>query len=246
MYVRFNVGTDVAMLGAWDASRGAQVATAAERKKWSETLDADAEAGQVFLIGTGGDGGGPLDVYIDDPVPGSVAKDLTRVEGEFLLALPSGELIVDGAEFYRTSKDAPRASKPARVRPGDYAVRCYEWTNDEAPPKTEEELERVVGRADVTYYDRMNHVGCWLGLTMVLLFPVWWYLWGLLVAFPLAIVTFISSFHVHRWILKHSARYQRLLEVIPTYRLQREDPSFVLELRFISDRGDLRGGSVSP
>jgi hypothetical protein len=44
---------------------------------------------------------------------------------------------------------------------------------------------------------------------------------------------------------KRNARYQRLLEVIPTYRLQREDPSYVLELRFIDDRGEMRGGSVS-
>ena len=246
MYVRFNVGTDVAMLGAWDASRGAQIATAAERKKWSETLEADAEAGHVFLVGTGGDGGGAFDVYIDEPIPGSVAKDLTRAEGEFLLALPTGELIVDGAEFYRTPKGAPRESTPARVRPGDYAVRCYEWTNDEAPPKSEDELLRAVGRADVTYYDRMNHVGCWLGLTMVLLFPLWWYLFGFLVAFPLTLVTFVSSFHVHRWIKKRDARYQRLLAVIPTYRLGREDPAFVLELRFVSERGDLRGGSIRP
>ena len=245
MYVRFNVGTDVAMLGAWDASRGAQVATAAERKQWSETLEADAEAGHVFLIGTGGNGGGPLDVYIDEPIPGGVSKDLTRVEGEFLLAVPSGELIVDGAEFYRTTKGAPKASKPARVRPGDYTVRCYEWTNDEAPPKTEAELERLVGRPDVAYYDRMNHVGCWLALAMVALFPLWWYLFGFLVAFPLTIVTFISSFHVHRWIKKRDTRYQRLLEVIPTYRLEYQDPGFVLELRYVSDRTGLRGGSVS-
>jgi hypothetical protein len=245
MYVRFEVGTDVAMLGAWDASRGAQVATAEERKRWSETLEAESEAGHVFLIGTGGDGVGVLDVYVNEPVPNPVKENLTRVEGEFLLAMPTGELIVDGAEFYRTGKGAPKASMPARVRPGDYAVRCYEWTNDETPPKTEEELERLVGRADIAYYDRMNHLGCWLGLAMVVLFPVWWYLWGFPIAFAVTVVTFLSSFHVHGWMKKRNARYQRLLEVIPTYRLQREDPSYVLELRFIDDRGEMRGGSVS-
>jgi hypothetical protein len=91
----------------------------------------------------------------------------------------------------------------------------------------------------------MNHVGCWLGLAMVVLFPVWWYLWGFPIAFAVTVVTFLSSFHVHGWMKKRNARYQRLLEVIPTYRLQREDPSYVLELRFIDDRGEMRGGSVS-
>jgi hypothetical protein len=233
------------MLGAWDASRGAQIATGEEWKRWSDRLDADAEAGNIFLIKTHGDGGGAFDVYIDEPIPGSILKHLTRVEGEFLLALPSGDLIVDGVEFYRTPKGAPKASKPARVRPGDYVVRCYEWADDEAPPKSEEELERRVGRADIAYYDRMNHVGCWLGLAMVMLFPVWWYLFGFLVAFPLTLLTFISSFHVHRWIKKRDARYQRLLGVIPTYRLGHEDPSYVLELRYVTDRTGLRGGAVS-
>ena len=246
MYVRFNVGTDVATLGAWDASRGAQWATAAERKKWSETLEADADAGHIFLISAGSDGSGALDVYIDVPVPEGVSKDLTRVDGEFLLSLPSGELIADGAEFYRSPDGPLKESKPVRVRPGDYAVQCYEWTDDEAPQKSEAELERVVGRSDVAYYDRMNHVGCWLGLAMVLLFPLWWYLWGLFVAFPLTLVTFISSFHVHRWIKQRDARYQRLLRVIPTYRAQLINPSFVLELRYVTDRAGLRGGKASP
>jgi hypothetical protein len=68
---------------------------------------------------------------------------------------------------------------------------------------------------------------------------------GFLVAFPLTIITFLSSFHVHRWIKKRDARYQRLLEVIPTYRVQLVEPSFVLELRYITDRAGLRGGSVT-
>lgn len=244
MHARFNVGTDVAMLGAWDAQRGSQIASAAEWKKWSDLLEADAAAAHIFLVKTGADGGGPVDVFVDEPVPQDILKDLTRMEGEFLLALPTGDLVVDGAEFYRTPKDAPTANHPARVRPGDYLVRCYEWANVEAPPKSEAELERLVGRADVAYYDRLNHIGCWLGIAMLLLLPIWWYAWGLWVAIPLTVVTFVSSFHVHRWILKSNKRYQRLLEVIPTYRLRHEDPGFVLELRAIIDRTGLRGGSV--
>jgi len=245
MYVRFDVGTDVAMLGAWDASRGAQIATKAEWKQWSDLLEADAEAGQIFFMKTGGDGGGPVDVYIDQPVPTGVLEDLTRVEGEFLLSLPSGDLIVDGAEYYRTAKGAPKANQPARVRPGDYALRCYEWADPEAPPKSEKELERIVGHADIAFYDRMNHMGCGLGIAMLLLFPLWWYLWGFPIALPLTVVSFVGSFHVHRWIKKRNKRYQRLLQIIPTYRLDRADPAFVLELRYVSDRAGLKGGSVS-
>jgi hypothetical protein len=245
MYVRFDVGTDVAMLGAWDTRRAAQVLTGDEAKNRADVLTADAEAGYVFWINTGADGGGPVDVYVDETPVSDIKRSLTFLGGDFLLSVPSGELIVDGAEFYRASTDSVKERRPARVRPGDYAVRCYEWTDVESTPKTEAELERLVGRADVVYYDRLNHIGCWSVIAMVLLFPVWWYVWGFTIGLVVMVVSTSGSLHLHRWILKRNKRYQRLLEIIPTYRLQHEDPGFVLELRFISAREGLRGGSVS-
>jgi hypothetical protein len=36
---RFDAGTDIAMIGAWDGDRGAQPFTPQERKQLSETLE---------------------------------------------------------------------------------------------------------------------------------------------------------------------------------------------------------------
>src|SRR5512133_1821196 len=87
MKARVDAGTDVAMIGAWDADRGA-----------------DAEQGHIFVLHTGADGGGPVDVYIDEPVPADVMQRLTPIGDELVLALPSGTLIVDGVEHYRARK----------------------------------------------------------------------------------------------------------------------------------------------
>ncbi len=77
MKARVDAGTDVAMIGAWDAQRGAQPFTAEEFKQLSDTLDADATQGHVFVLHTGADGGGPVDVYVDEPIPAEVMARLT-------------------------------------------------------------------------------------------------------------------------------------------------------------------------
>lgn len=50
MKARIDAGTDVAMIGAWDAQRDSMPFTASELKHVSETLDADAAEGHVFLF----------------------------------------------------------------------------------------------------------------------------------------------------------------------------------------------------
>src|SRR5215218_6862695 len=89
MNARVDAGTDVAMIGAWDAQRGAQPVTAEEYKRLSDTLDADADAGHIFVLHTRADGGGQVDVYVDEPIPSEVMTRLTVQGGEFVLALPS-------------------------------------------------------------------------------------------------------------------------------------------------------------
>lgn len=60
MKARIDAGTDIALIGLWDAQRGANPFGAAE--KAAAALEADAAAAHVFLVHTGGDGGGPVDV----------------------------------------------------------------------------------------------------------------------------------------------------------------------------------------
>jgi hypothetical protein len=246
MKARIDAGTDVAMIGAWDAQRNAKAFTTSQLSQLSDTLEADAAEGHLFLLHTGADGGGPIDLYIDEAIPSDIYQRLVPLGGEFLLALPSGALVVGGAEDYRLAE--PKITGPnsvLTVPAGDYSLRCYTAKDEEQSPRSENELKRLVGTADLEYYDRVNSSGCLFGALTLLLFPILSFPLGWKVALPITAAVFISFFPAREWLLKRNARYQRLDKVVPVFRLQHQDPVFVFELRSIRDRAALRGGSVS-
>jgi hypothetical protein len=237
MKARFDAGTDVAMIGAWDAQRGAQPVTPEEYKRLADTLDADADAGHIFVLHTRADGGGPVDVYVDEPVPSEVMTRLTVQEGEFVLALPSGSLMVDGVEHYRARKpDAAAADRAVPVPAGDYALRCFAAQDDEeAAPRSERDLESILGKDDLRYYDRITRGGCLTGALPLLLLPVLWPFFGVKVALAAAIVVVVAYFNVREWVLRRNARFARIRATVTALRVQRQEPTFVLALRRIQD-----------
>jgi hypothetical protein len=247
MKARIDAGTDVAMIGAWDARRGAESLTPPELKHLSDTLEADAAQGRLFLLHTGADGGGPIDVYVDEAVPREVQERLVPMrDREFLLAVPSGALVVGGVEYYRSPQaritdDNSTVAVPA----GDYAVRCYAAKDEEQSPRSEEELRKLVGDADLQYYDRINRTGCIVGALTLLLFPMLSFPLGWKLALPITAVVFLSFFPVLAWLLKRNVRYQRLHRVVPVFRLQNQDPTYVFALRVVRDRTGLKGGSLT-
>jgi len=248
MKARVDAGTDVAMIGAWDANRGAQAFSAEEYKRLSDALGADAEQGHIFVLHTGADGGGPVDVYIDEPVPADVMQRLTPLGHELVLALPSGTLIVDGVEHYRARKpNAALASRVVSVPPGDYLLRCYTPPDEEqeGTPRSERDLEAIVGKDELRYYERVTRSGCLVGLALLLLFPVLGPLAGWRIAFATTVVAVIGFFYAREWLLRRNARFARLREAITAHRTGTREPTFVLELRRIEDRAGRSGGSVS-
>ena len=248
MKARVDAGTDVAMIGAWDLDRGAQPFSPEEYGRLSDTLDRDAEQGHLFVLHTGADGGGPVDVYIDEPVPEETVAGLTPLGDALILALPSGKLIVDGVEYYRARKpDATRSSRAVTVPAGDYLLRCYTPRDDEqeAAPRPEHDLEAIVGKDELRYYERVTRSGCLIGFGLLLLFPVLGPLAGWRIAFATTVVAVIGFFYVREWVLRRNARFTRAREAVTAHRLGAQEPTFVLELRRIEDRAGLTGGSVS-
>jgi len=232
MKARFDVGSDVAMIGAWDGQRGAQPVTPEEYKRLSDTLDADADAGHIFVLHTRADGSGHVDVYVDEPIPNEVMASLTPQGGEFALALPSGALMVDGVEHYRARKPDPAASDRAlHVPAGDYALWCYAANDEEQAPRSGRDLETILGKDDVRYYDRITRGGCLVGALLLLLLPALWPVFGLKVALATSVVVVVAYFNVREWVLRRNARFVSLRETIAAFRLQRQEPTFVLELR---------------
>jgi hypothetical protein len=242
MKARLDAGTDVAMIGAWDAQRDSTPLSADEQKRFSNLLEADAAEGHLFLVRTGKDGSGPIDLYVDEPMPDEVRDRLLPSGHESLLALPSGALVVDGAEYYRAPTRAPERSRAITVPAGQYSVRCYITKDEEQTPKSEDELRTRVGSADLAYYDRLNKTGCLLGAATLLLFPILWFPLGWKIALAVTAVIFVSFFHVREWVLKRNARYKRLDAIVPAFRIANEDPWFVFELRSVRDRGADAGG----
>ena len=248
MKARVNAGTDVAMIGAWDLGRNAQPFTADEYKRLTDTLDADAEQGHLFVLHTGSDGGGPVDVYVDEPVPAEILARLTPPGDELVLALPSGQLIVDGVEFYRARKpDETLSSRAVTVPAGDYLLRCYTPTEDEqqATPPAERDLEAIIGKDELRYYERVTRGGCLIGLGLLLLFPILGPLAGWRIAFAITVVAVIGFFYVREWVLRRNARFARLREAVTAHRRGTQEPALVLELRRIEGREGRTGGPVS-
>ncbi|PWU10578.1 MAG: hypothetical protein C5B50_25245 [Verrucomicrobia bacterium] len=141
MKTRIDAGTDVAMIGAWDTSRNDSPFPKTSFKKMMRALHEDAQAGHLFLIRTGADGGGPIDVYVDEPLPESALAQTRRAEGEFLIRVPTGQLVVGGAEDYRSSKPRITGENSIVLLPaGDYCLRCYIGTEEEWVPEGPLEL----------------------------------------------------------------------------------------------------------
>jgi hypothetical protein len=236
MKARVDAGTDVAMIGAWDASRNASPFTAAERTDHLKTLERDASEGLLFLIHTGGDGGGPMDVYIDETAPPAVRARIKLIAENARLSVPTGTLIVGGVEDYRS--DESRLTGPGSViqlPAGDYALRCFVPKDPEQEPSAEQRLREVVPVDDINYYDRINSRGCAAGALTLLLFPILAVAIDWRIALAITAAVFLSFFPLRERILKRNARYQRLNAIIPRTRLEQADPTFVLELTRLTD-----------
>ena len=220
------------MIGAWDAERGVQPFTPQEHKRVSDTLEAEAAEGHICVVHTKADGSGPVVAYIDEAIPSELRDRLTQIGDDILLALPSGKLTVDGVEYYRRKKPpAQRPESTAAVPPGEYVVRCYEVKATEEPPRSQQELEELVGTGELKYFERVSQRGCLGGALTLFLFPILLPFVGWKIAFSITVVVFVGYFNVRERILKRSARFNRLSDTIVRYRLEHEEPTFVLELR---------------
>ena len=140
-----------------------------------------------------------------------------------------------------------RSARAVAVPAGDYALRCYAARNEEATPtpRAEHELEAILGKDDLRYYERVTRGGCVVGLLLLLLLPALWPLVGLKIAFAVTAVIVVGYFIVREWVLRRNARFARLRETIAAFRLGHEQPVFVLDLRHVPNRAGLTGGSTS-
>ncbi len=241
MHRRINVATDVAMIGLWDVSRndGSQGP--------STDFYGEADEAHLFILQAGADWSGAVSLYVDQELPADVLKTIKPVGREFLVAVPTGQLIVGGVDDYRAA--TPRvtgADSIVTVPAGDYRVRCYRGPDDdETVAASEAEIRKAVGEKNVRYYDRINGCNAALGCaTPIVLFAALCFVIRWFFALPIAFVGFIAYFHVAKWFLDRNLRYSQLGKQIDAMRLTNQPPTFVFELRRTTDRQGLAGGTL--
>lgn len=214
------------MLGVWDSDL-------VPPKDFS-LKDVGKLAERLIPIPTGADGGGYIDVYIDESMPKYVERFASDVLGETTISESSGRLIVAGAESFHRGEQ-PNSKNSLELPPGRYAIKISvigDDADDYFSRNTEKELAESVGTESVEFFDKTNARVLISGVlstiavfAAALAFSKWY--WAVISA----VVWFVLWFNILSMILERSPRYKKLSETIAEYRLANEPPTFVIELR---------------
>ena len=234
MHHRIEVATDVAKIGAWDASGAAE----------------------PFYIAIGADWGGAVDVYVDQPVPDAGMARGRKVAKEGVVSVPSGRLVIAGGEDYRAT--APRTTgrdSVLDVPQGDYRVRCYTIEldeSDEASSPSVRDAEATLPPDDLLYYhdvDRAETRVALMGYALFLLFPILLFPFGWKIALAAtALVVFAYfSFSGNRAERRRKAdeRWQRINKRVQDAFLRGQRAPLVIDLFPVVDHPVVHTRGVS-
>lgn len=224
MRARIQVSTDVAAIGIWDP--------ASEASAGSIPLETLVRQGEACIVRLGGDSSGPVEVFVDEAPPPAMLAETTPIGDRQAIVVRSGEIVIDGVEYFGANLGRPRADARCRVPNGTFLA-DMRITKDEdtlPEPASEAEVRRIVGAAEVDYYDRTNRNGLLVGLGTWLLFPVLLFLVPWYAALGGTVIAFIGYFHVRERILKGNARYQSAAGKITPLRNAGQRPLFVVQL----------------
>jgi hypothetical protein len=249
MKARVEAGTDIAQIGAWDATQDDGAFDKFSFKRRTAALREDSEAGFIFVINTGADGGGPIDVYIDEPIPESALKENKLLNGEFLLRVPSGKLVVGGVEDYRYSKRKITGLESIVLVPGgDYKLQCYAPKVDEGSFEgvSNAVLKEAIGEDNYNYW-RSREKTAGYGCLPLALFPALAYTINWKTALAIAAATTVLWFYCRKQILKRNTRYQNIDKRVQEIYRQAEansPPTFIFELKRLGEGSNLKGGAI--
>ena len=219
MRYRIEVATDVAKIGAWDATGTVK----------------------PFYIETGGDWGGAVDVYLNEPAPPDATTRSSKPSHEGTVSVPSGRLIIAGGEDYGAA--APRttgADSVIEVPSGDYRIHCYRVERDEADEAGEmtvSQAEEALDPDDRSYYRAASRADLRVGLigyALFLLFPILAFPFGWKVALGVTIAAVAAYFGIFvtrsERRLKADARYQRINKQLEHIFLHGQRAPLLIEL----------------
>lgn len=224
MHTRVQVSTDVAALGIWDRAQ--------PDPAHATTLEQLAQQGAACIIHMGADCSGAVDVFIDESIPAELLAESTATADERTVVVQSGEVVIDGVEYFAAGSSTSSGTSPVRLANGTYRAHVRTAKNpDELPePSSEKEIRRIIGAEEVAYYDKRNKNGLLIGLSTLLILPVLLFLTRWFVAVPVTLGVFLAYFWFLQWALKRDARYQKVGDRITRLRLAGERPILVIQL----------------
>jgi hypothetical protein len=238
MHTRVQVSTDVAALGIWD--RGQPALTGGE----VITLEQLAEQGEACILRMGADCGGAVDVFVDEDVPAEFLAGGLPIAEDRTVVVRSGGIVIDGVEHFEAPKRTSSGiSSVGDILNGTYRAKIRVTKNeDDCPePNSEKEMKRMIGSAEVGYYDKTNQNALLLGFSTLGTLPVLLFFTPWFVAVPVTLSIFLGYFHFQQWRLRRNPRYQRASEKIGPWRLSHERP--ILAIQLSKWHGELLGGS---
>jgi hypothetical protein len=248
MKARIEAGTDMAMIGAWDAGRNDAGLADVSGRKLEQFLEQECAAARLFLIRTDADGGGPVDVYVDAAIPEDVRKQCRAAKREFLLSVPSGRLAVGGIEEYRSGQTKiTGADGVVEIPEGNYALRCLVPKGEvHFDPPLRAELEAKVGVSDCRYHRRIQTLALTAYFGVPLLFVALIFLLGWKLALVIAAAVGLVCYGLVR-LISGNERFRRVARAeneLWKQAHQRGLPTLIFELRQVSDTAGLAGGSL--
>ena len=188
-----DAGTDVAMLGLWDANAPRDDIGKSNPGKFQELLDEDAHKGKLIYINTSSDGSFSIGICLcSNDLPEDLEKWYTQVDRRLFLNVESGQVIAGGLEDYRSSN--PQITGDAdlvTVRNGVYQISAYQAIYDDE--RKIEEIRDIVGEDEYAYYSSRS-TGC---LAFFVLFiaglacSIFWSWWVIIPAILTGIVNAI-------------------------------------------------------
>ncbi len=167
------LGTDVASFAIFDPKALPAGIDSRLREGTSETLEELGKEELVFIHDTGSDGSFTLQLYVEEPLPERIVKRCNMPKAAPLLIVPSGQLVVCGAEFVSANPlnedngglgRYPNMGGECKVPSGKYALELagLDWPEREVRKRMVEKL----GESSVNAYEAFTTV---LGLVLFVL-----------------------------------------------------------------------------
>lgn len=235
MLRRIEIGTDIATIGVWDPTRERHDLKTAKYAEYESGLRSEAEAGRLFMVYTGADGGFLTDIYVDEQPDPDCLSLYSAVEREFLIECQSGRLIAGGVEdFIKGDKQITSDEDQFTLTPGRYALRFYELIED----RLIDRLKNHVGPEDYAYYESKFAGFPWGCLLLVIatisLFSKLW----LVSASVFAL--WAASLFVRSRVRAADHRFQDTTKRIEEFEMR--FPPFIYVLRRVTDADAVEGG----